>query len=95
MGLRIVSPVIGKKVEDWAFNYMMATQTIAIQNVRKIKERPQLFQVFYNCGPKCNLGTPSINDKGQLCVDFENDKRKAAFLMKYSDRSVWWPDELK
>lgn len=94
MELRMVSPISGKKMEEWAFNFMLANKVIAIQKA-KIKDRQKILQLLYQLNSTCELGSPSIDEKGRLCVDFKSEKHKSAFILKYSDRSVWLPAGLK
>ena len=92
MELRMVSPIAGKNVEEWAFNFMMANKVIAITSVRRIKDRPAMFKLLFELNSNCNLGLPSIDEKGRLCVDFKSEKHKTAFILKYSNRAVWLPN---
>lgn len=92
MELRMVSPITGKNVEKWAFNFMMANKVIEVASVRSIKDRPAVFKLFFELNSKCNLGTPSIDEKGRLCVDFKSEKHKTAFILKYSNEAVWLPN---
>lgn len=94
MELRVVSPISGRKMEEWALNFMLANKIIAIQKA-KIKDRQKVLQLLYQLNSTCELGLPSIDEKGQLCVDFKSEKHKSVFILKYSDRSVWLPAGLK